>query len=84
MRRLSELSALVAPVVLLALVGVVGTFTSRSVQFQFRFALVMATIVIALYVFVGNSGVVSFGHVSFVAVGGVDVAVAGDPLANLA
>ena len=70
MRRLSELSALVAPVVLLALVGVVGTFTSRSVQFQFRFALVMATIVIALYVFVGNSGVVSFGHVSFVALGG--------------
>ena len=70
MRRLTELSGLVAPVLLLALVGVVGTFTSRSVQFQVRFALVMATIVIALYVFVGNSGVVSFGHVSFVAVGG--------------
>ncbi|MGH3036030.1 MAG: branched-chain amino acid ABC transporter permease, partial [Gaiellaceae bacterium] len=70
MRRLAELSGLVAPVLLLALVGLVGTFTSRSVQFQFRFALVMATIVIALYVFVGNSGVVSFGHVSFVAVGG--------------
>ena len=70
MRRLAELSGLVAPVLLLALVGVVGTFTSRSVQFQFRFALVMATVVIALYVFVGNSGVVSFGHVSFVAVGG--------------
>lgn len=70
MRRLAELSGLVARVLLLALVGVVGTFTSRSVQFQFRFALVMAAIVIALYVFVGNSGVVSFGHVSFVAVGG--------------
>ncbi len=70
MRRLAELSGLVAPVLLLALVGVVGTFTSRSVQFQFRFALVMAAIVIALYVFVGSSGVVSFGHVSFVAVGG--------------
>jgi branched-chain amino acid transport system permease protein len=69
-KRLAELSGLVAPVLLLALVGFVGTFTSRSVQFQFRFALVMATIVIALYVFVGNSGVVSFGHVSFVAVGG--------------
>jgi branched-chain amino acid transport system permease protein len=69
-RRLAELSGLLAPVLLLALVGLVGTFTSRSVQFQFRFALVMAAIVIALYVFVGNSGVVSFGHVSFVAVGG--------------
>ena len=70
MRRLAGLSGLVAPVLLLALVGVLGSFTSRSVQFQFRFALVMATIVIALYVFVGNSGVVSFGHVSFVALGG--------------
>jgi branched-chain amino acid transport system permease protein len=69
-RRLAGLSGLVAPVLLLALVGVLGSFTSRSVQFQFRFALVMATIVIALYVFVGNSGVVSFGHVSFVALGG--------------
>ncbi len=69
MRRVAEGSQLLAPVLLLALVGVVGSFTSRSVQFQFRFALVMATIVIALYVFVGNSGVVSFGHISFVAVG---------------
>jgi branched-chain amino acid transport system permease protein len=68
-RRLGPATQLVAPVALLALVGLAGSFTSRSVQFQFRFALVMATIVIALYVFVGNSGVVSFGHVSFVAVG---------------
>ena len=29
----------------------------------------MIAIVVALYVFVGNSGVISFGHVSFVAVG---------------
>lgn len=69
MRRLAEGSQLLAPVLLLAAVGVLGTFTSRSVQFQFQFALVVATIVIALYVFVGNSGVVSFGHISFVAVG---------------
>jgi branched-chain amino acid transport system permease protein len=69
-RRLADYSQLLAPVLLLALVGFLGSFTSRSVQFQFRFALVTAAIVIALYVFVGNSGVVSFGHVSFVAVGG--------------
>jgi branched-chain amino acid transport system permease protein len=68
-RRVAVGSQLLAPVLALALVGVVGSLTSRSVQFQFRFALVMATIVIALYVFVGNSGVVSFGHISFVAVG---------------
>ncbi|HJS70253.1 MAG TPA: hypothetical protein VJ744_05550, partial [Gaiellaceae bacterium] len=69
MRRFGSATQLVAPVALLGLVGLAGSFTSRSVQFQFRFALVMAAIVIALYVFVGNSGVVSFGHVSFVAVG---------------
>jgi branched-chain amino acid transport system permease protein len=32
-------------------------------------ALVNVAIVVALYVFIGNSGVLSFGHVSFVAVG---------------
>ena len=69
MRRFGSATQLAAPVALLALVGLAGSFTSRSVQFQFRFALVMAAIVIALYVFIGNSGVVSFGHVSFVAVG---------------
>jgi branched-chain amino acid transport system permease protein len=68
-RRLAAGSQLLAPVLLLSVVGLLGSFTSRTVQFQFRFALVMATIVIALYVFVGNSGVVSFGHISFVAVG---------------
>lgn len=69
MRRLGPATQLLAPALLLVLVGVVGTFTSRSVQFQFRFALVVTAIVIALYVFIGNSGVISFGHVSFVSVG---------------
>lgn len=69
MRRLQGLTQLLAPCLLLVLVGTVGSFMSRSVQFQFRFALVTAAIVIALYVFIGNSGVISFGHVSFVAVG---------------
>ena len=35
----------------------------------FRKAVVNVAIVVALYVFVGNSGVLSFGHVSFVSVG---------------
>jgi branched-chain amino acid transport system permease protein len=60
---------LLFPVSLLVLVAVAGAFMSRSVAFQFRFALVMAAIVVALYAFVGNSGVISFGHISFVAVG---------------
>ena len=38
-------------------------------QLEFDDALVNTAIVVALYVFIGNSGVLSFGHVSFVAVG---------------
>ncbi len=69
-RRLGAWSQLAAPV-LCSRWSVWQAASPRApIQFQFRFALVMATIVIALYVFVGNSGVVSFGHVSFVAVGG--------------
>ena len=47
---------------------VTGAF-SRAHQLEFENALVMTATVVALYVFVGNSGVISFGHVSFVAVG---------------
>jgi branched-chain amino acid transport system permease protein len=60
---------LVGPVALIAAVGLVGSFTSQARQLEFRDALVAVAIVAALYVFVGNSGVLSFGQVSFVAVG---------------
>jgi branched-chain amino acid transport system permease protein len=43
---------------------------SKTQQLEFENALVMAAIVVALYIFVGNSGVISFGHLSFAAVGG--------------
>jgi branched-chain amino acid transport system permease protein len=66
MRRFVELAA---PVLLLAAVAAVGHLTSAARQLEFENALVKAAIVIALYVFIGNSGVVSFGQVSFVAVG---------------
>lgn len=69
MRRLLALGDLAGPVALLAAVGIVGTFMSTSIALQFRLALVTAAIVMALYVFIGNSGVLSFGHVSFVAAG---------------
>lgn len=69
MKRVLALGDLLGPVALLAAVGIVGTFMSASIALQFRLALVTATIVIALYVFIGNSGVLSFGHVSFVAAG---------------
>jgi branched-chain amino acid transport system permease protein len=59
------------PVLLLTAVGIVGSmgFVDPALEVEFRSALVSVAIVVALYVFVGNSGVISFGHVSFVAVG---------------
>jgi branched-chain amino acid transport system permease protein len=57
------------PVLLLAVTALVAGGLSKTHQLEFENALVMTAIVVALYVFMGNSGVISFGHVSFVAVG---------------
>ena len=71
MRAVHDLEELSGPVLLLVLVGALGGmgFVSADREVEFRSALVSVAIVVALYVFVGNSGVISFGHVSFVAVG---------------
>ena len=68
-RRLDPLVSLLAPVLLVTLVAVVGSQMGFARQLEFDDALVSTAIVVALYVFVGNSGVISFGHISFVAVG---------------
>jgi branched-chain amino acid transport system permease protein len=65
-RRLLELGA---PLALLAATAAVAAGVSTAHRFEFATALVMVAVVVALYVFVGNSGVISFGHVSFVAAG---------------
>jgi branched-chain amino acid transport system permease protein len=57
------------PVLLVAVTALVAGALSQAHQLEFENALVTTAIVVALYVFVGNSGVISFGHVSFVAVG---------------
>jgi branched-chain amino acid transport system permease protein len=71
MSRVDGVVQLAGPVVLLVLVGIIGGMSSVGPdrEIEFRSALVSVAIVVALYVFVGNSGVISFGHVSFVAVG---------------
>jgi branched-chain amino acid transport system permease protein len=60
---------LAGPVALIVAASLLGSLTSRSSQIHFINALVAVAFVVALYVFVGNSGVLSFGHISFVAVG---------------
>jgi branched-chain amino acid transport system permease protein len=68
-RRLEASLQLLAPLALVALAALVGTLVSTSTETYVINALVNVAIVVALYVFIGNSGVVSFGHISFVAVG---------------
>ena len=58
-----------APVLLVVATALITGAFSRAHQLEFKNALVMTAIVVALYVFIGNSGVISFGHVGFVAVG---------------
>jgi branched-chain amino acid transport system permease protein len=67
--RLDASVSLLAPAALVVAVAVVGSQMAVARQLEFNDALVNTAIVVALYVFVGNSGVISFGHVSFVAVG---------------
>ena len=69
MRNLRALLELLGPVVLVVAVGLFGTIVSTSTQTYVISTLVNIAIVVALYLFIGNSGVLSFGHVSFVAVG---------------
>src|SRR3954453_17170779 len=66
MRRPEQL---LAPMVLVAGGALLGLAVSSASEIYFVDALVKIAIVVALYVFIGNSGVLSFGHVSFVAVG---------------
>jgi branched-chain amino acid transport system permease protein len=67
--RLDPIVSLLAPALLVVLVAVIGSQMEFARRLEFNDALVNVAIVVALYVFVGNSGVISFGHVSFVAVG---------------
>ena len=60
---------LLGPVVLVVGAALIGTLVSISTQTYFTDTLVKVSIVVALYTFIGNSGVLSFGHVSFVALG---------------
>jgi branched-chain amino acid transport system permease protein len=67
--RPRSLVQLAGPVALVVAAALLGTTVTRATEIYFINALVAVAMVVALYVFVGNSGVLSFGHISFVAVG---------------
>jgi branched-chain amino acid transport system permease protein len=66
MRRLPEVAA---PAALVLVTALLGLAVSSALQTYFLDTLLKVGIVVALYVFIGNSGVLSFGHISFVALG---------------
>ena len=70
MRRFDAALQLLGPMALVGVVAIVGAYAaSAGDSIKLRNAIVNVTIVVALYVFVGHSGVLSFGQISFVAVG---------------
>ena len=68
-RRALAAQQFAGPAALVVIAGLLGTAVSISTQAYFTDALVSVAIVVALYTFIGNSGVISFGHISFFAIG---------------
>ena len=66
---MNRIAVLAAPCALIVATALLGSTVSRATGVYFITALVSVSIVVALYVFIGNSGVLSFGHISFVAIG---------------
>ena len=58
---------LAAGVAVLVAVGVLSGF--RHLQLSLTEMMIRMTIVVGLYVFIGNSGILSFGHIGFVCIG---------------
>ncbi len=69
MRQRTAIEVL-GPMLLVVIVGLLSTQVSAANEQYFLSAIISVAMVVAIYVFVGNSGVLSFGQISFVAVGG--------------
>jgi branched-chain amino acid transport system permease protein len=80
--RAASLQELAGPAALVVAAALLGTAVSASTQTYFIDALVKVAIVVALFIFIGNSGVLSFGHISFVAVGAWTAGVLSVPTAE--
>jgi branched-chain amino acid transport system permease protein len=69
MNALRRLPELLVPVLLVLATAWLGLGVSSYLQAYFLDTLIKVAIVVALYLFIGNSGVLSFGTISFVALG---------------
>ena len=66
---LASVWTLAVPLVVVWLFSVVASAFSASASIDLGYALASLIIVVAMWTFIGNSGVLSFGHIAFVAVG---------------
>ena len=82
MRVHRNVLTVLAPIALVVATALVGALFERSTEIYFINALVSVAIVVAIYVFVGSTGVLSFGHISFVAVGAWTAGVLSVPVAE--
>lgn len=57
------------------IIGLVSHFGSSSLQFVGATTMVNLIIVLGLYIFIGNSGIISFGHLGFTAIGAYGTAI---------
>ncbi|HLX33241.1 MAG TPA: branched-chain amino acid ABC transporter permease [Gaiellaceae bacterium] len=69
MNGLRRAPELLVPMLLVLATALLALEVSSYLQAYFLDTLVKVAIVVGLYVFIGNSGVLSFGHISFVALG---------------
>jgi branched-chain amino acid transport system permease protein len=76
----ARLQQLLGPAALLIVVGAASSFASTANDIYFLDALLAVAMVVSIYVFIGNSGVLSFGHISFVAIGAFGAGVMSVPL----
>lgn len=67
--RLATMWSMVGPILLVCVATIIGNSLSSTIGLQAQFALVNLVIVLGLQLFIGTSGVLSFGHIAFVAVG---------------
>lgn len=67
--RLGPAWSLISLLLIVYLVTLVNSTFGASVSKQMQYTLVNLIIVVALQIFIGTSGVLSFGHIAFVALG---------------
>jgi len=68
-RRMAATTPLVLALLLLAFVLVALSLGDRAIARMAAETLIRVTLVVGFWIFVGNSGVVSFGHAAFACIG---------------